>query len=76
MGSATKPKGCWRIYGRIRRRELLAAASCIPEMRINAENDRNVGMDRNATIKIEDVMSLSSTRTELTVLRDINQTLR
>jgi len=33
-------------------------------MRINAENDRNIGMDRNATIKIEDVMSLSSTKDE------------
>ena len=60
-----------------------AAANCspqlpaFPDIRINGENDdRNVGMDRNATIKIKDVMSLSSTRTKFTILRDINRTLR
>ena len=72
----------WKVGGyadldeRIRCRELLAATSCIPDIRINAEDDRNVGMDRNATIKIKDVMSLSSTRTKFTILRDINRTLR
>lgn len=66
----------WTIYDRIRCRELLATASCIPDMRINAENDRNVGMDRNATIRTEDVMCLSLAGTTFTVLRYISRTLR
>jgi hypothetical protein len=81
-GDCSKTGHIWKVGGyadldeRIRCRELLAATTCIPDIRIDAENDRNVGMDRNATIKIKDVMSLSSTRTNFTILRDINRTLR
>jgi len=48
-------KGCWLIYGRTRP-ALPAAAFCIPDRRNNAEHERNVGTDRNAIIKIEDVI--------------------